>query len=140
MLVEKVRKFYDKEYDLNCAECILVAAIEQYNLDIPKKSIKLMSSFGGGMGIGSVCGALTGGAAVLGIMFTEVRGHQSPQAKLITAEYISNFKEKLAEIDCIPLKDKYFNGTERCIIMMETAAQELESIIDKYSKVYTIYK
>ena len=140
MLVKKVRKLYDKKYDLNCAECILTAAIEEYELDIPQKSLKLMSAFGGGMGIGSVCGALTGGAAVLGIIFTEKRGHQSPQAKMITAEFIGNFKERLKVIDCVPLKENYFKGEERCIVIMETAAEELEKVICKYRDIYPTFK
>lgn len=40
MLVDKVIKYYDKEYDLNCAECMLVAANEEYNLEVSKESLK----------------------------------------------------------------------------------------------------
>ena len=54
MLVDLVNKYYDKKYDLNCAECMLVAANEEYDLNISKQTLMTMASFGGGMAIGSV--------------------------------------------------------------------------------------
>ena len=53
MLVDLVNKYYDKKYDLNCAECMLVAANEEYDLNISKQTLMTMASFGGGMAIGS---------------------------------------------------------------------------------------
>lgn len=37
MLVDLVNKYYDKKYDLNCAECMLVAANEEYDLNISRR-------------------------------------------------------------------------------------------------------
>lgn len=141
MLVDTMKKYYDKKYDLNCAECILTAANEEYDLNLPKKAIKSMSAFGGGMGIGSVCGAITGGAAVLGIMFAEDRGHASPQVKEMTIEFINKFNNEMKMIDCIPLKEKYYkNSEDRCIKMMEVAANSLEEIININKETYIIYR
>ena len=75
MLVDRVIKYYDKEYDLNCAECMLVAANEEYDLNISKQTLMAMASFVGIMADGSVCGAVTGSITVLGVMFTAERGH-----------------------------------------------------------------
>ncbi len=141
MLVDNVRKYYNKIYDLNCAECMLTAANEEYDLDLPKKAIKSMAAFGGGMGIGSVCGAITGAIAAIGIMFAEDRGHASPQVKEITIKLISRINEKMELIDCIPLKEKYFNNDEeRCLKIMEICAKELDIIIDENKKIYNIYR
>lgn len=141
MLVETMKKYYDKKYDLNCAECILTATNEEYDLDVPKKAIKSMAAFGGGMGIGSVCGAITGSIAALGIMFAEDRGHASPQVKEMTVELISNFNEKLGSMDCIQLKEMYYENQEyRCIKMMEIAAISLEEIINKNKDKYEVYR
>lgn len=141
MLVETMKKYYDKKYDLNCAECILTAANEEYDLDLPKKAIKSMAAFGGGMGIGSVCGAITGAIAALGIMFAEDRGHASPQVKEMTVELISDFNKRLGSIDCIPLKEMHYENPEnRCIKMMEVAAVSLEEIINKNKDKYEIYR
>lgn len=140
MLKETMKKFYDKKYDLNCAECMLMAANEEYDLKLQKETIKSMSAFGGGMGVGGVCGAVTGSIAALGIMFTEERGHKSPHVKIMTGDFINKFKNSLKEIDCIPLKETYFKNTDdRCIKMMEVAADTLEQVIIEGKKKYKIY-
>ena len=140
MLLESVREYYDKKYDLNCAECMLIAASEEYDLNLPKKAIKTMAAFGGGMGIGSVCGAITGAIAAVGIMFAEDRGHASPQVKEITIKLISRINEKMELIDCIPLKEKYFDNDERCLKIIEICAIELDRIVEENKKIYNIYR
>lgn len=53
--------------DLNCAQSVIGAYSEQYDLD--KNTLyKLASAFGGGMGhTDGVCGAISGGLMVLGL-------------------------------------------------------------------------
>lgn len=141
MLVETMKKYYDKKYDLNCAECMLTAANDEYDLGLPKVAIKSMSGFGGGMGIGSVCGAITGGIAALGIMFTEDRGHASPQVKEMTVEFINEFNKSLGSLDCLPLKEMHYENPEhRCIKMMEIAAIALDKIVVEKKEKYKIYR
>ena len=65
MLIKKIEEYYSKERDLNCAETILYAANDAYRLGLDKNALKMAAGFGGGMGIDSVCGALTGGIMVL---------------------------------------------------------------------------
>lgn len=95
MLVDLVNKYYDKKYDLNCAECMLVAANEEYDLNISKQTLMTMASFGGGMAIGSVCGAATGAISVLALMFTNDRGHKSPHVKEMTSKFLNEFNMKM---------------------------------------------
>ena len=53
--------------DLNCAQSVIGAYAEQYNLD-KNNLFKLASAFGGGMGhTNGVCGAISGGLMVLGL-------------------------------------------------------------------------
>lgn len=136
MLVDRVVKYYDKKYDLNCAECMLIAVSEEYNLNISKESLKLMGGFGGGLGVGNICGALTGGSAAIGLMFIKERGHKDLHVKAMCGEFIEKFKEEMSTIDCIPLKEKYFNDDSRCLKMMICAATALEEIINKYKNQY----
>ena len=139
MLVDLVMKYYDKEYDLNCAECMLVAANEEYDLDISKQTLMTMASFGGGIAIGSVCGAITGGAAVIGLMFTTERGHKSPQVKEITSRFINEYNRRMGTLECIPLKEKYYEQeSPRCTIMMRTAAEVLQDLVEEYKRLYII--
>lgn len=141
MLVEKTRELYDKKHDLNCAECILKAANECYDLDLSAQTIKAMAAFGGGMAIESICGGATGAIAAIGIMFTEERGHQSPHVKMMTSKFMSIFRENLGTLNCDELKLKYReNEEDRCLHMMLVAAKSLEEIIEKYKEDYKIIR
>jgi C_GCAxxG_C_C family probable redox protein len=68
MLIDNVNKYYTKQYDLNCSEVMIYAASDEYNMNLTSETFKAMSSFGGGMGIESICGAITGSLAVIGIL------------------------------------------------------------------------
>lgn len=141
MLVETVLKYYDKKYDLNCAECVLVAANEEYDLNMPKVAMKSMAAFGGGMGIGSVCGAATGAISVIGMMFAEDRGHASPQVKEMTVLFMDEFNKQLKSLDCAPLKEMHFKDDgNRCLEMMKVAAVTLDKIITDNESKYKIYR
>lgn len=141
LLKETVLKYYDKKYDLNCAECILAAANEEYDLSIPKVAMKSMAAFGGGMGIGSVCGAATGALSVIGMMFAEDRGHASPQVKEMSVLFMDEFNKELKSLECVPLKEMHFKSDEkRCVEMMKVAATILDKIIAENEKKYTIYR
>lgn len=137
MLVDRVRKYYDAEYDLNCAECIMVAANEEYDLDISKDAIKASAVLGGGMGIGSVCGAATGALSIIGIMFTRERGHESPHVKALTIEFLGEFQNKLESLNCLSLIPMYKTPESRCLYIVETAANILDELVknnrDRYS-------
>ncbi|AQM59016.1 C-GCAxxG-C-C family (seleno)protein [Clostridium baratii] len=129
MLIDKAIKLWDEKYDLNCAECILYAANEEYNLWLSKESLKIMSAFGGGMGIGSVCGAATGALAVIGIMFTNDRGHESPIVRQLSVEFMERFNEKFGSLDCRDIKINQIPGEKTCTDMIRTSANILEEII-----------
>lgn len=129
MLVEKVKKYYAQEYDLNCAETIIYAANEEYSLDLDKKTLKTMAAFGGGMAIESVCGVITGSIAVLGIMFTIERAHESDRIKELTKEFFEKFERKFGTINCDKLKEGYRTEETRCSSMVIAAAEILDEII-----------
>lgn len=128
MLKETAKKYWTDEYDLNCAECIMYSANEEYNLNLSEQTLKVMAGFGGGMTIGDVCGVVTGAIGVIGIMFTEVSGHKSKMVRGMTNEFIKRFEEKLGYIRCADLKKEYKNE-KKCTLMIETGAEILESII-----------
>ena len=130
MLKEMAKKYWTEEYDLNCAECIIYAANEEYNLNLSEQTLKVMAGFGGGMATGDVCGVVTGAIGVIGIMFTEVSGHKSPIVREMTREFIKIFNEKLGYIKCVDLKKEYIN-VKRCTLMIETGAEVLDNIILK---------
>ena len=65
MLLKLLQDGFGSAMDLNCAEKILYGANWAYNMKLPAEALKLAAGFGGGMGIESSCGVITGGVMVL---------------------------------------------------------------------------
>ncbi len=130
MIKGKVKKYYDRKYDLNCAETIIYAANEEYNMNLSKETLKTMAGFGGGMAIEDTCGAIAGAVAVIGILFTEERAHESSKVKNLTKEFMEKFIDKLGTNNCAQLKNKYRKNEEiRCENMVYTAAEILDQMV-----------
>ncbi len=124
-----VLKYYDGGFDLNCAETVLYAANEEYCLSLSPETLKSVAGFGGGMAIEEVCGAATGAVAVIGIMFTRERAHESDRIKNLTGEFMNAFYEKLGTYSCKELKEKYRTEDKRCLSMVQAAADILDEIV-----------
>lgn len=129
MFKDTVLKYYSKENDLNCAESVLYAANEEYNLNLNENTLKVMAGFGGGMAVGSTCGAIAGAVATISVMYTNLRGHESPKVKELTEKLYRGVEEKLSHADCKSLKDEYFDQDKRCKDIMIASADVLEEII-----------
>ena len=39
MLINKINKYYTKEYNLNCAEVMIYSASEEYDLNLNKRNL-----------------------------------------------------------------------------------------------------
>jgi len=135
MLLDKINKYYTKEYNLNCAEVMIYASSDEYNMNLKSETFKVMSSFGGGMGIESVCGAITGSLAVIGILFTKEKAHEGDRVKKLCQELFQKFEAKLATNNCTILKAKYRREDIGCRVMIETAAEILDEIVIRELKV-----
>ena len=76
-LKELLVKGYGNTMDLNCAEKIVYGANWAYDLKLAPESLKLSAGFGVGMGVESVCGALTGAIMVLSHLYVKQNSHES---------------------------------------------------------------
>lgn len=131
MLLDVVKKYYGEEYDLNCAETMLYAANEEYGLNLSKETFKTMAAFGGGMGVESTCGVITGAISALGILFTKERAHESDYVKTLTQEFIENFNKECNSLSCDKLKELYRNDETRCLNIVEKGAVILDNIVTR---------
>ncbi|MCC5909256.1 MAG: C-GCAxxG-C-C family protein [Clostridiaceae bacterium] len=132
MLKEKAIKYYDKKYDLNCAEAIVYAANEVYELNLSRDALKAMAGFGGGMAVEDTCGAVTGAVAVLGIIFVEEKAHESDKIKELVKKLFNRFEEKMGTCNCKLLKEKYREEEPiKCKNVVAMAAEVLEGIIEE---------
>lgn len=130
-LAEKAVTYYSQTHNLNCAEATISAANQTYNLDLQKDTLRAMAAFGGGMGVGSVCGALTGALAVLGVMFVEEKAHDSSEIKEMASEFFNRFVEKLSTENCTKLKEMYRDDLTKCDLVVRYSNEILEEIINK---------
>lgn len=128
MLSEHIKKIY-LEGDYNCAESILLAANEEYDLNIPKDSYKLLSPFGGGMGCGKACGAVCGALAVLGYMNVDGRAHATEGFKDLCANFVAKVEQECKCIDCSVIKPQFFVEGQRCLGAVIRIGELLEEYI-----------
>jgi len=117
-----------KEKDLNCAETILCAGNDEWNLGISRGTIRAFAGFGGGLACGNVCGALTGAAAVLSIRYTNTRGHDSPKTRELVKKYADEFQSRFGSSLCTALKEAHVVDENKCLYLVEKAADLLEEI------------
>lgn len=82
----------------SCSQAVFAAFSEDYGVD-RKTAFKIASGFGGGMHLGSMCGAVTGAFMVLGLKYGQAK--VKPYDK--TAEFAEKFSERNSSLQCLDL-------------------------------------
>ena len=129
MLLDLLQKGFGNDTDLNCAEKMLYGANWADDLKLPPEALKLAAGFGGGMGVESTCGAITGGIMVLSHLYVKQRAHECGRIKELEGEFIETFKNEMGCIDCKCLKEKYRNDEIKCNLVIFKAAEILDRIV-----------
>jgi len=130
-LKELLAKGYGNTMDLNCAEKMVYGANWAYDLKLAPESLKLSAGFGGGMGVESVCGALTGAIMVLSHLYVKQNSHESTRIKELESEFINAFQKELGFSDCKNLKATYRNDEVKCNPIIFKAAEILDAIVER---------
>jgi C_GCAxxG_C_C family probable redox protein len=91
-----------------------------------------MSAFSGGMYSDQICGALVGAGAVLGVLYSTGRAHDSELMRQLVKELVSRFDHDLGATRCEELKSRHKTGELRCERMVRTAAAILEDLIAQH--------
>ena len=120
--------------DMNCSEALLRAANDAFQLDLDEQGLRLAAPFGGGMGIESVCGALTGALMALANLYVEQRAHESDRMKALSAEFLRGFEKAHGSIICRELKDRYHTDAYGCREVVGRAAAFLETFLSSHEK------
>lgn len=123
----------------NCAEAILRAFAETYDLSINEDAYKMASGFGGGVGhAGCMCGALTAATMVLGLM--EGRSDKSQSRHPVyesTGEFHRIFSERFGATCCRVLNPHPFETKEHmrnCLKLTGNTAELLDQYIEQRKK------
>lgn len=85
----------------NCAESLIKSYNENFNENIP---LGLGSCMGGGLGIGSLCGAINAGIVIIGFLKGRNDNTEINIAKNYSKEFITIIKEKYSTDICRELK------------------------------------
>jgi C_GCAxxG_C_C family probable redox protein len=128
-IAEIIRNDLSKREDLNCAESVLRAANDDLGLGLDRKALRLASGFGGGMGVGHACGALTGAVMVLGVLYVKERAHESTRIKDVEQKLIAAFEKEYGTIMCRPIKDAHSDPEYKCKSVILKSAELLEDLL-----------
>ena len=88
MLKEQAARWYLNGY--NCAECIIHAANEQWQLGMSEADMRMVSGFGCGMQCGDVCGALSAAICVISRMTVRDKAHDCPALQPLVQQMIAD--------------------------------------------------
>lgn len=99
--MNKAVEFHAEGY--NCAESILKAVNSEKNLNIP---VSVASPFGGGMTVGTTCGAITGTLMAIGALKGRESSKEANDTRKLTKEVMEKMREKYGTFQCIELKKK----------------------------------
>lgn len=134
MLEDAAGKQYSRsDVERNCAEAMIYGADDEYELNLPEEAFYTMGAFGGGMRIKSICGAVTGSLAVIGILFNSEVYEKQERMKRIAEEFLEEFEKKYGHLECSVLRDEYRDPIIGCETTVRMAARVLEKLIEKYS-------
>lgn len=141
ILEKKSVELFKSNY--NCAQSVIGGYCEKYGMDF-ETTMKLASTFGGGMGIKKTCGAVTGACMVIGLAKGHVHAKNTTEKevlKQITKDFIEEFENKNLHIDCSDILSDLNNSLGRdftmlekqthCTKVIENTIEILDKIINK---------
>ncbi len=129
-LVNKYRNNELKHY--NCAETMIYAANDYYQLNLSDDVLRSGAGFGGGIFEGHLCGIISGAIIVLSILFKEQYSGEEKTLELAAAEFKRSFREKYSKLECNYLVETNNNRENRCNTMIIQGVEILQKVIDKY--------
>lgn len=134
-LSTKIRELFPDT--LNCAQTIFKIVAEKKGIELPISDY-LFAGLGGGIGMqGDMCGAFTGGVAVIGILVSrdikDLKEHKKTTYRL-AGEFLTKMKEEFSTTTCSELigyditnselrKEKNHLFKELCPKFVEKAVQ-----------------
>ncbi len=130
LLEQNVRHHY-LSLNHNCAETLLAACNDTFDLNVPASSLTLVSGFGGGMFTGNTCGALCGCTAALATMLVETKAHETPDLPKAQRLLVSHFRQELGEVHCAKIKPNFHSSTERCLNTCLMAAKAMNKTLQE---------
>lgn len=102
-----VLEFHKQGY--NCAEAIIKAINEEKGLNLP---VSMASPFGGGMAVGSTCGAIAGALMAVGAMHGRENSAEKNNSGKIARVILNDLSNKYGTLNCRELKQNSVSCAE----------------------------
>lgn len=123
---------YYFEQNYNCAESVLRAANDYYQLGLHDYDMKLVGAFGAGIQCGNTCGAILSAASVLSMKYVEAKAHESADIKPVTTAMMEKLVAKYGSALCNDIKPQSFQPEIRCLKTVEAVCDILEETIAEF--------
>ncbi len=124
--------YYDQNY--NCAETMIRAGNEYYELGLHDRDMIAFGGFGAGIQTGNTCGAILSAVSILSMRYVEQKAHESADIRPVTTALIRKFNERYGSVLCKDIKPQSFQPDIRCKHTIETACDILEQVIAEYDQ------
>jgi C_GCAxxG_C_C family probable redox protein len=124
--------YYDQNY--NCAETMIRAGNEYYELGLHDRDMIAFGGFGAGIQTGNTCGAILSAVSILSMRYVEQKAHESADIRPVTTALIRKFNERYGSVLCKDIKPQSFQPDIRCKHTIETACDILEQVIAEYDR------
>lgn len=131
MLKDHIGKYYF-EGNYNCAETIIRAGNDYYNLGLHDADMKMMGAYGAGIQTGNTCGAILSAAAILSMLYISAKAHESEDIKPVTRILMRKVREKHGSTLCKDIKAQSFSPEYRCLMTVNSLCDILEESISEY--------
>ena len=131
MLKDLLGKYYfDQNY--NCAETIIRAGNEYYQLGLHDRDMIMLAAYGAGIQSGNTCGAILASASILSMKYVEAKAHESKDIRPIVIKMMQKFNAAYSSTLCKNIKPQSFKPEYRCQKTIERACDILEEVIAEY--------
>ena len=103
MLKDVYQKYYF-EQNYNCAETLLRAANDYYDLKLHDRDMIMVGAYGAGIQCGNTCGAVLAAASVLSMKYVEAKAHESEDIRPVVMKLMRKFNAKYGSTLCKDIK------------------------------------
>lgn len=131
MLKDVYAKYYF-EGNYNCAETIIRAANEYYELGLHDRDMIMVGAYGAGIQCGNTCGAVLSATAVLSMKYVEAKAHECEEIKPVVMKLMRKFQAKYGSTLCKDIKPQSFKPEYRCQMTIEASCDILEETIAEF--------
>ena len=107
----------------HCAEAVLEVVRRHFSPETPAAVVNAVGGFGGGSGVGCICGAVSGGTVGLGLVLGDKK-----HATHLTRELHGWFRDKYGATCCKTIRQAH-KGKETCPVLTGEVAGKIAEML-----------